>query len=275
MQPLDSGSRRRQPDTQDARDVSDRHRDAVSTPVAAARRQRAVALDRFGDDGIRTAEEIEKVVGTGWRDCVARVSAATGCDSPIPTAVICSRNSRREGCDMRWSVAKPSLKERRVGSGSRGRAVTRRTDRARPVAPGLRGAARPSTGTGRRSVGASGGNRERPADLTHARRTEPADPPDQARLLNSLHVVEIDSRLVLQPSAVPTSTSLGAPRIVDVIGATMTVCRRPMTSWRVITSTGRRCPVRRRRTARYRLWLFHGPCAFIGQPAYLVPSPGS
>ena len=43
-----------------------------------------------------------------------------------------------------------------------------------------------------------------------------------------------------RPSATPTSTSLGAPRIAEVIGATITVCSRPITSCRVSTSTGRR-----------------------------------
>jgi hypothetical protein len=38
----------------------------------------------------------------------------------------------------------------------------------------------------------------------------------------------------------PTITSLGAPRIVEVIGATITVWSKPMTSWRDSTSTGRR-----------------------------------
>ena len=43
-----------------------------------------------------------------------------------------------------------------------------------------------------------------------------------------------------RPSAIPTITSLGAPWMVEVIGATVTVCRSATTSSRVSTNTGLR-----------------------------------
>jgi hypothetical protein len=41
------------------------------------------------------------------------------------------------------------------------------------------------------------------------------------------------------PDSVPTTTSLGTPRIVRVSGATKTVCRTLSISWRVRIKTGR------------------------------------
>ena len=59
-----------------------------------------------------------------------------------------------------------------------------------------------------------------------------------------LSTVCIWSRLMaesrLSPSLIPTITSLGAPRIVEVIGATITVWRTSIASLRDRTRTGRR-----------------------------------
>ena len=62
----------------------------------------------------------------------------------------------------------------------------------------------------------------------------------EPRLLDRLDVIEVDAESCFRPSSGPTRTSLGAPYTVDVIGATITVWSNPITSWRLITSTGRR-----------------------------------
>src|SRR5262249_45714161 len=54
------------------------------------------------------------------------------------------------------------------------------------------------------------------------------------------NVMQVDCRELLQSNLWTYDDSLATPRIDEVSGATLTVCRRPIISWRVRTSTGPR-----------------------------------
>jgi hypothetical protein len=69
---------------------------------------------------------------------------------------------------------------------------------------------------------------------------ERTDERNQATAVDGLDVIQVYCGLVLDTFLDPIGTSLGAPRRVDVTGATITVCRSGMTSCRERINTGRR-----------------------------------
>ena len=84
------------------------------------------------------------------------------------------------------------------------------------------------------------GGVQRPADLEHAAWTEPADPLLEVGSRHGLDMVQIYHRSCFSPSTTPTRTSVGVPRIVEVIGATVPVWSQAASTSHVSTRTGRR-----------------------------------
>ena len=91
-----------------------------------------------------------------------------------------------------------------------------------------------------RSGLAAGRHCQRAADRAHPFRPQGTDEGAESRLLHGLNMIEVHRAVGLKAISVPMMTSLGAPRIVEVMGATRTVCRRPTTSCRDRMTTGRR-----------------------------------